>query len=127
MHCEYPDGALKTVKKLSVELWTLLALNGRHLGYVAEGEGPLFKLEMAAEYVVTTVNIATLYKCKLYMCFLALSTTILLSDISHQYVFWVNLAVCNDLVARTITRMLTLANANLRSSFPVSAQRLCLI
>ena len=39
MHCEYPDGALKTVKKLSVELWTLLALNGRHLGYVADGEG----------------------------------------------------------------------------------------
>ena len=108
VHCENPDGALKTVKKLSVELWTLLALNGRHLGYVAEGEGPLFKLEMAAKYVVTTVNIAT---------------TILLSDISHQYVFWVNLAVCNDLVAQ----MLMLANANLQSSFPVSAQRLCLI
>lgn len=62
MHCENPDVALKTVRKLSVELWTLLALNGRHLGYVAEGEGPLFKLEMAAGYVVTTVNIATLYK-----------------------------------------------------------------
>jgi len=84
--------ALKTVKKLSVELWTLLALNGRHLGYVAEGKEPLFKLEIAAGYVVTTVNIATLYKC----------------------VSWVNLAVCNDLIVQTITRMLTLANANLR-------------
>ena len=61
MRCtEYPDGALKMVKKLSVELWTLLGLNGRHLGYVAEGEGPLFKLEMAVEDVVTTENIAAL-------------------------------------------------------------------
>ncbi|MDF4966884.1 hypothetical protein P3578_24460 [Vibrio parahaemolyticus] len=66
MHYEYPDGALKTVKKLSVELWTLLALNGRHLGYIAKGEGPLFKLEMAAKDCAT-VNVAALYK---YMCFL---------------------------------------------------------
>ena len=51
------------LKKLSVELWTLLTLNDLHLDYVAEGEGPLFKPEMAAKDVVTTVNIATLYKC----------------------------------------------------------------
>ena len=30
--------AFKTVKKLSVELWTLLTLNDHHLGSVAEGE-----------------------------------------------------------------------------------------
>ena len=63
------DVALKTVKRLSVKLWTLLALDGRHLGYVADGEGPFFKLEMAAKDVVTTVNVATLYKSKLYMFF----------------------------------------------------------
>lgn len=34
---EYADGALKKVKKLSV---------GNYLGYVTEGEQPLFKLEM---------------------------------------------------------------------------------
>ena len=45
--------SLKTVKKLSVELWTLFTLNGCHLGYVVEGKGPLFKQEMAAEDVVT--------------------------------------------------------------------------
>lgn len=43
MHCEYPDSLLitKTHKKLSVERWTLLTFNGCHLGYLAEGEGPL--------------------------------------------------------------------------------------
>src|SRR4029434_293262 len=38
----------QTVKKCSVKRWTLLALNGRHLGYVAEEEEPfqqLFSLE----------------------------------------------------------------------------------
>jgi len=35
-----PDDALKMVKKLSVKRWTLLTLNGCHLGIVAEGEGP---------------------------------------------------------------------------------------
>ncbi len=37
---EYPDGVLITVKKLRVECWTLHTLNGRHLGNVAEREGP---------------------------------------------------------------------------------------
>ena len=37
VHYKYPDGALITVKKLSVDRWTLSTLNGRHLGYVAEG------------------------------------------------------------------------------------------
>ena len=46
----------------SVELWKLLALNGHYLGYVAEGEGPLFKLEMPAKNVVTTVNIAMMMR-----------------------------------------------------------------
>ena len=59
---EYLDGALKMVKKLSVELCTLLALNGYHLRYVAEGEGALFKLEMLLD-VVTMVHITTLYCC----------------------------------------------------------------
>ncbi len=40
LHYEYSDGVLVTVTKLSVERWTLLTLNGHHLGYVAEGEGP---------------------------------------------------------------------------------------
>lgn len=47
-HWKYPDGALQTVKKCSVKRWTLLTLNGRHLGYVAEEEQPfrqLFSLE----------------------------------------------------------------------------------
>ena len=43
------DSALKTVKKLSVELWTLLTLNSPHLGYIAEGEEPLLKQGTAAE------------------------------------------------------------------------------
>lgn len=34
-------GVFITVKKLSVKHWTLLTLNGRNLGLVAEGEGPL--------------------------------------------------------------------------------------
>ena len=38
VHWKYPDDALQTVQKLSVRQWTLLALNGRHLGYVAEEE-----------------------------------------------------------------------------------------
>ena len=83
MQSEYPDGALKTVKKLSVELWTLLALNGGHLGYIAEGEGPFFKLKMAAEDDCTTVNVAVLYKCKCVNVFFELNTTILLSDIIY--------------------------------------------
>ena len=37
VHYKYPDGALITVKKLSVDRWTLSTLNCRHLGYVAEG------------------------------------------------------------------------------------------
>ena len=60
MHYEYLDGALKMVKKLSVELWTL---NDRHLGSVAEGEGPLFKMATFQQDVVTTVNKCMLYKC----------------------------------------------------------------
>ena len=72
------------------ELWTLLALNGRH--HIAEREGPCFKLEIAAEDCAT-VNVAVQVHV-----FSALSTTILLSGISQQYVYWVNLAVCNDLV-----------------------------
>ena len=38
VHWKYPDDALQTVQKWSVRRWTLLALNGRHLGYVAEEE-----------------------------------------------------------------------------------------
>ena len=79
-----------------VDLWTLLTLNSRHLGYVAEGEGPLFKQEMAAENVVTTMNISTLY-----MCLFAPSTTIVLlytSVVFLVYYFLVNLAACIDLV-----------------------------
>jgi len=40
VHYEYPLGALETAKKLSVKQWTLHTLNSRHLGYVAQGEGP---------------------------------------------------------------------------------------
>lgn len=47
VHSKYLDGALK---KLSMQLRTLLTLNSRHLGYAAQ---------MAAEDVVTVVNIAT--------------------------------------------------------------------
>lgn len=68
IHTEWNTSALKTVKKLSVELRILLTLNGCLLGYVAEEEGPLCKQEEADEDVVTTVNIATLHKLKLYMC-----------------------------------------------------------
>ncbi len=35
---QVPDGVRS--KSVSVEQWTLLILNGRHLAYVAEGEGP---------------------------------------------------------------------------------------
>ena len=37
--CEYSDAALKMVKTLRVERWTLLALNSRHL-FLAEATGP---------------------------------------------------------------------------------------
>ncbi len=40
VHFEYLDGILITVKKLSVECWTLLTLSGCHLGYIAEGAEP---------------------------------------------------------------------------------------
>ena len=43
-HWKYPDGALQTVKKCSVKRCTLLALNGRHLGYIAEEEEPFRQL-----------------------------------------------------------------------------------
>ena len=33
VHYKYPDAALEMVKMLSVERWTLLTLNGRHLCY----------------------------------------------------------------------------------------------
>ncbi len=36
----YPDDVLITVKNLNVKCWTLLILNGRHLGYIVEGTGP---------------------------------------------------------------------------------------
>lgn len=32
VHFDFSAGALKTVKKLSVERWTLLTLNGLHIG-----------------------------------------------------------------------------------------------
>lgn len=32
------EGVLIMIEKLDVECWTLLALNGRHFGYVAEGD-----------------------------------------------------------------------------------------
>ena len=44
VHWKYPDGALQTVQKNSVQRWTLLALNRRHLGYVAEKEEPFRQL-----------------------------------------------------------------------------------
>ena len=44
VHWKYPDGALETVKKWSVKRWTLRALSGRHLGYVAEEEEPFRQL-----------------------------------------------------------------------------------
>lgn len=31
---------VQTLKKLSVEQWTLVTLNKYHLGYIADGEGP---------------------------------------------------------------------------------------
>ena len=93
VHCEYPDVALKTVKKLSVELWTLLTLNGRHLGYVAEGEGLLFKLKMAAGYVVTT---PWMYKENYTY---SVGTSPHYTNVSYTCVF-------------STKRMLTLANAN---------------
>lgn len=40
-------------------------LNGRCLGYVAEGVGLLFKQEVVTEDFVTMVNTAALYKCEL--------------------------------------------------------------
>ena len=44
VHWKYPDGALETGKKWSVKRWTLRALSGRHLGYVAEEEEPFRQL-----------------------------------------------------------------------------------
>ena len=62
VHHDYPEGELIAVKKWSVERRTLLALNGRHLGYVAEGEAPSTFVKMADEEAdeeataVATVN-----------------------------------------------------------------------
>ena len=39
MHWKYLGGALKTIKNLSMDRWTLFTLNGQHLVYVAEGAG----------------------------------------------------------------------------------------
>lgn len=58
--------ALKIVKKLSVELWTLLTLDRHLLVGVAEGEGPLYQQKTTAEDIVTMVDMARLHKCKLY-------------------------------------------------------------
>ena len=44
VHCKYLDGALETVKKWNVKRWTLRALSGRHLGYIAEEEEPFRQL-----------------------------------------------------------------------------------
>ena len=71
VHCKYPDVVLKTVKSLSVERWTLLTLNGRHLGYVAEGAGPRppFKhVKMAADDARAFAELNNVpYRCQL-MC-----------------------------------------------------------
>lgn len=76
VHYEYLDIALKTVKKLSVELWIFIALNGHHLGFVVEQDGPLFKQETLTEdFMVNITATNVCYKCKLFMCF-ALITTI---------------------------------------------------
>ncbi len=39
MHFKYPDDSLKWPKKLSVEFFTLNALNCRSFNYIAKGEG----------------------------------------------------------------------------------------
>ncbi len=56
MHYEYPDGVLITVKRLSVEHWTLLTLSGRPLGYAVEGERPSMVAEEAAAVGIAAVN-----------------------------------------------------------------------
>lgn len=40
MLCEYLGGALRTVKKLYVELGALFTVSGFHFSYVVEGERP---------------------------------------------------------------------------------------
>lgn len=39
MHFVFLAGVLETVKELGLKRWTLLTLNGRHIGYVVEGAG----------------------------------------------------------------------------------------
>lgn len=57
----------------SVKLWTYLTLSDHHVDR-PEAEGLLLKLEMAFNYIIQR---------HLYM-FFALSTTVLISHISHQ-------------------------------------------
>src|SRR4029434_6311070 len=67
--------ALQTGKKCSVKRWTLLALTGRHLGYVAEEEDPfgqLFSLEswLTDASLITSTIIAGYNNCViLYVSF----------------------------------------------------------
>lgn len=46
------DGALITVRKLSVECWIFLILSGRHFFYVAEEEGPPVLLKWPRKLLV---------------------------------------------------------------------------
>ncbi len=65
MHYEYPDGALITVKKLNVECWRLLILNGHHFGHIAQGEeGDHQSVKMAAKEAaaVTIAMVTTAHK-----------------------------------------------------------------
>lgn len=81
------------IKNLSVQLLTLFTFNGCNIGYIAKGH--LFKLK--TEAVVTTVNMTTLCKFKLYMIFYT----------KHHYTIIGYkpsvLLGCNDLVLQIIT------------------------